>query len=137
MKLINSVGPNPRVVRMFIAELGIDMEVIEVDLMAGENRQPDYLSRNPSGTTPALQLDDGKHIAEITAICEYLDEKHGHTDLIGGFDDDECDDVVATDEWFRTHVFHAVVHTDLVKLPHGSEVSTRLPPWDVLSTVSR
>ena len=52
-------------------------------------------------------------------------------------DDDECDDVVATDEWFRTHVFHAVVHTDLVKLPHGSEVSTRLPPWDVLSTVSR
>ncbi|MFT4632989.1 MAG: glutathione S-transferase [Candidatus Pseudothioglobus sp.] len=97
MKLINSVGPNPRVVRMFIAELGIDMEVIEVDLMAGENRQPDYLSRNPSGTTPALQLDDGKHIAEITAICEYLDEKHGHTDLIGT----NAEDRAETRMWSR------------------------------------
>ncbi|MFT7044638.1 MAG: glutathione S-transferase [Cyclobacteriaceae bacterium] len=83
MKFINSVGPNPRVVRMFIAERGLDIDVIEVDLVAGENRQPDYLTRNPSGTTPALQLDDGGHIAEITAICEYLDDKNGHTDLIG------------------------------------------------------
>ena len=83
MKLINSVGPNPKVVRMFIAERGLSLDTLDIDLMAGENRQPDYLSKNPSGTTPALQLDDGSFIAEITAICEYLDDKHGHSDLIG------------------------------------------------------
>jgi glutathione S-transferase len=83
MKLINSVGPNPKVVRMFIAERGLTVETVDIDLMAGENRQPDYMAKNPSGTTPALQLDDGSFIAEITAICEYLDDKNGNSDLIG------------------------------------------------------
>ena len=49
MKLYNSIGPNPQVVRMFLAELGQDLETIEVDLMAGENRQEEHLKRNPSG----------------------------------------------------------------------------------------
>lgn len=83
MKLFNSIGPNPHVVRMFIAEMGIDIETIEIDLMGGENRQNSYLKKNPSGQLPALQLDDGSFLAEITVICEYLDEINGHTDLIG------------------------------------------------------
>ena len=74
MKLFNSMGPNPHVVRMFIAEMGIDIETIEIDLMGGENRQSSYLKKNPSGQLPALQLDDGSFLAEITVICEYLDE---------------------------------------------------------------
>ena len=74
MKLFNSMGPNPHVVRMFIAELGLDIDTIEVDLMAGENRQEEHLKRNPSGQMPALELDNGDFIAEITAICEFLDE---------------------------------------------------------------
>ena len=83
MKLYNSIGPNPQVVRMFLAELGQELEIIEVDLMAGENRQEDHLKRNPSGQMPALELDDGSYLAEVTAICEYLDEKNGGTDLMG------------------------------------------------------
>lgn len=83
MKLFNSMGPNPHVVRMFIAEMGIDIETIEIDLMGGENRQNSYLKKNPSGQLPALQLDDDSFLAEITVICEYLDEINGHTDLIG------------------------------------------------------
>ena len=83
MKLFNSMGPNPHVVRMFIAEMGIDLETIEIDLMGGENRQDSYLKKNPSGQLPALELDDGSFLAEITVICEYLDEMNGHTDLIG------------------------------------------------------
>ena len=83
MKLFNSMGPNPHVVRMFIAEMGIDIETIEIDLMGGENRQNSYLKKNPSGQLPALQLDDGSFLAEITVICEYLDEINGHTGLIG------------------------------------------------------
>lgn len=83
MKLYDSIGPNPHVVRMFIAELGLDIEKEEVDLMGGENRQAEHLSRNPSGQMPTLELDDGSFLAEITAICEYLDEINGNSDLIG------------------------------------------------------
>ena len=83
MKLYNSIGPNPHVVRMFMAELGLDLEIIEMDLMAGENRQEEHLKRNPSGQSPTLELDDGSFLAEITAICEYLDDIQGGTDLIG------------------------------------------------------
>ena len=74
MKLHNSLGPNPHVVRMFAAERGIDLDKVEVDIMAGENRQEAYLAKNPAGQLPALELDDGTVIAEVTAICEYLDE---------------------------------------------------------------
>ena len=83
MKLYNSIGPNPHVVRMFIQELGIELETVEVDLMAGENRQDDHLKRNPSGQMPTLELDNGDFISEITVICDYLDELQGYTDLMG------------------------------------------------------
>jgi len=83
MKLYNSIGPNPHVVRMFIAELGLNIETIEMDLIAGENRQEEHLKRNPSGQSPTLELEDGSFLSEITAICEYLDEKQGNTDLMG------------------------------------------------------
>ena len=83
MKLYNSIGPNPHVVRMFVAEKGIDMEMVKVDIKAAENRREPYLSINRSGTCPALELDDGSHLAEITAICEYLEEKKPDPPLIG------------------------------------------------------
>ncbi len=83
MKLYNSIGPNPHVVRMFIHELGLELETVEVDLMAGENRQVDHLIRNPSGQMPTLELDNGDFVSEITVICDYLDEQQGYTDLMG------------------------------------------------------
>lgn len=83
MKLFDSVGPNPKMVRMFMAECGIELDKQTVDLMGAENRQEDYLKVNPTGTTPALQLDDGSILAEITAICEYLAEREGSSSLIG------------------------------------------------------
>jgi glutathione S-transferase len=84
MKFYDSVGPNPRVVRMFAAERGASLgEKITVDLRGGENRQPAHLARNPFGQMPTLELDDGSFIAEITAICEYLDEVTPGASLIG------------------------------------------------------
>ena len=83
MKLYSSIGPNPRVVNMFLAEKGVTLDKAEIDLRAGENRQEPYLSKNPSGQTPCLELDGGGHVTEITAICEYLDEKHPGGNLIG------------------------------------------------------
>lgn len=83
MKFINSVGPNPRMVRMFMAEKGIELPTETVDLRSGENRQPAYLAKNPAGQSPVLELDDGSYLAEITAICEYLEEKNPTPTLIG------------------------------------------------------
>lgn len=83
MKLYTSIGPNPRVVKMFMAEKGIDMPRVTLDLLAGENRQPAHVARNPGGQMPTLELDDGRYLAEITAICEYLEERHPKPALIG------------------------------------------------------
>jgi len=83
MKFYDSIGPNPRAVRMFMAERGVDIPKVTVDLRGGENRQEPYLAKNPSGQTPALELDDGSFLAEITAICEYLDETAPGASLIG------------------------------------------------------
>jgi glutathione S-transferase len=83
MKFYNSIGPNPRVVKMFMAEKGLEIERVPVDLMAGENRQAAYGTVNPSQTLPALEVDEGEVLAEITAICEYLEELHPTPPLIG------------------------------------------------------
>ena len=83
MKFYNSIGPNPRVVRMFMAEKGLKIPFVEVDLMKGENRKEPYLKVNPHGQLPALELDDGSAICEITAICEYLEDTNPAPALIG------------------------------------------------------
>ncbi len=83
MKLYDSIGPNPHVVRMFMAEKGIEIPKQTVDLRGGENRQEAHLKRNPHGQMPTLELDDGSYLSEITAICEYLEEKSPAPALIG------------------------------------------------------
>ncbi|MEM9359022.1 MAG: glutathione S-transferase family protein [Pseudomonadota bacterium] len=83
MKLYQSIGPNPFVVKMFIAEKGIDVPREEVDIRGGKNRESDYLAINPRGQSPALVTDGGQLITEITAICEYIEEIHPTPALIG------------------------------------------------------
>ncbi len=83
MKFYNSIGPNPRVVRMFMAEKGIKIPSADIDLMKGDNRKEPYLAKNAHGQMPALELDDGSTVCEITAICEYLEDTHPKPALIG------------------------------------------------------
>jgi glutathione S-transferase len=83
MKLYESIGPNPRVVKMFIAEKGLQIPRQQVDLPAGENRREPFTNLNPSGQTPALEIEEGLILAEITAICEYLEELYPDPPLIG------------------------------------------------------
>ena len=84
MKFYNSLGPNPKLVRMFAAEKNHKFpEVVEVDIMAGNNRKEPYLSKNPTGQMPSLELDDGRVISETIAICEYLEELKPEPALIG------------------------------------------------------
>jgi len=85
MLFYDSVGPNPRMVRMFAAERGVALPSTKIDLRGGENRQAAYMAKNPAGQMPCLELDGGFVLAEITAICEYLDEIGSPgTSLIGG-----------------------------------------------------
>jgi glutathione S-transferase len=97
VKLHNSVGPNPRAVRIFLAEKGVQVPLVPVDLLGGENRREPYLSKNPSGQLPCLELDDGTFLAEITAICEYIEEKHPKPALIGSTPEERA----ATRMWVR------------------------------------
>src|SRR5262249_10604084 len=83
MKLYDSIGPNPRIVRIFMAEKGIEMPRQNVELRGREKRQAAHLERNPHGQMPTLELDDGRFVSEITAICEYLEEKHPAPPMIG------------------------------------------------------
>src|SRR6516165_1594180 len=99
MKFYNSGGPNPRMVRMFMAEKAFPVpNKVEVDLRGGENRREPYLSVNPSGQMPALELDDGTVLAEITAICEYVDEKKKDTPSLIG---DTPEERATTRMWTR------------------------------------
>ena len=70
MKLYTSIGPNPRLVNMFLHEKGLKLPTVEVDVIGGENRRQPFLSINPAGQTQFLELDDGTTLAETVAICE-------------------------------------------------------------------
>jgi glutathione S-transferase len=83
MKLHTGLGPNPRTVRMFMAEKELSIPLVQVDLMAAENRREPYLSKNPAGQLPCLELDDGTMLAEIIPICEYLEETQPKPPLVG------------------------------------------------------
>jgi glutathione S-transferase len=84
MKIYNSsAAPNPRRVRIFLAEKGIQVPYQEVDLAKAENRQPEFRKINPLAGVPVLELDDGSHIAESVAICRYFEELHPEPALFG------------------------------------------------------
>lgn len=83
MKVYSSQGPNPRIVRMFMAERGIDLPTEEVDIIAGDNLADAYRVLNPSAQSPCLQLNDGSVLAEVTVICDYLDEISDGPSLMG------------------------------------------------------
>jgi glutathione S-transferase len=84
MKLYDSaMAPNPRLVRMFLAEKGIDVPTVEVNIAKAENREAPYLAKNPMGGLPMLELDDGTCIAETVAICRYFEEQQPEPALMG------------------------------------------------------
>jgi glutathione S-transferase len=84
VKLYDStMAPNPRRVRIFLAEKGVEVPTVQVDIGKAENRQPPYLAKNPLGGVPMLELDDGRFLAESVAICRYFEETHPEPPLFG------------------------------------------------------
>jgi glutathione S-transferase len=76
-------APNPRKVRVYLAEKGITLPLVAVDLMQGEQRAPAFLAKNPLGSLPVLELDDGSYLTESLAIIEYLEELHPEPPMLG------------------------------------------------------
>jgi len=84
MKLYDSrTAPNPRRVRIFLAEKGISVPVEEVDIVSAQNRSAEFRAKNVMGTLPVLELDDGTTIAESVAICRYFEELQPEPPLMG------------------------------------------------------
>ncbi|MBT3331549.1 MAG: glutathione S-transferase family protein [Rhodospirillaceae bacterium] len=76
-------SPNARRVRIFIAEKGLEIPTVAVDMAKGENKTAEYLAKNSLGKMPLLELDDGTFISESHAICRYLEEIHPEPPLMG------------------------------------------------------
>lgn len=86
MKLFDRTGfPNPARIRIVLAEKNLEsrIEFASIDLIGAEHKQQEFLTKNPSGVLPVLQLDDGTYISECTAITEYLDNLDGDPRLTG------------------------------------------------------
>ncbi|SRR5579875_269359 len=77
------LAPNPRRVRIFIAEKGVEMTYIQVDLFAGHNYHAEFLQKNPLGALPVLDFDDGTYLAESVAICRYFEGMYPEPPLMG------------------------------------------------------
>ncbi len=76
-------APNPRRVRIFLAEKNLDIEKVPIDLFAMEQLSPEFLAINPGGTVPVLETDDGTYLTESIAICRYLESLHPEPPLFG------------------------------------------------------
>ena len=84
MKLYNlTAGMNPRRVRIFLAEKGVDIPMQEIDVAKGENAAPEFLAINPMGQLPVLELDDRTIITESIAICRYIEAQHPQPNMFG------------------------------------------------------
>ncbi len=84
MKLYDvTQAPNPRRVRVFLAEKGIEVPMVQVDMAKGEHKRPEFLAKNPSGKVPVLELDDGTCIGESVAICRYFEAVQPEPPLLG------------------------------------------------------
>jgi glutathione S-transferase len=76
-------APNPRRVRIFLAEKGLEVPLVPIDLGKLEHKAPAYVAVNPLQRTPALELDDGTVLTESIAICRYFEELHPEPPLFG------------------------------------------------------
>src|ERR1051325_12136801 len=84
MKIYDFVGaPNPKKVRVYLAEKGLEIPCVQVNIVTGENRTPEFLKKNPLGGLPVLELDDGSFLSESLAIIEYFEELHPDPPMIG------------------------------------------------------
>lgn len=105
MKLYDmALAPNPRRVRIFLAEKGIAIPRVEVDIQKGENLEPAYLAVNPRGVVPTLVLDDGTILDESIAICRYFEALQPEPNLFGR----DATEIARIEAWQRRIEFEGL-----------------------------
>jgi glutathione S-transferase len=98
-------APNPRRVRIFLKEKGIDIELVPTPLMQRAHKSPEHLARNPLGQVPVLELDDGTHLSESVSICRYLEDLHPEPNLFGR----DARERALVDMWIRRIEFRLMM----------------------------
>ena len=105
MKLYTSrVAPNPRRVAIFLAEKGVEVPLVEVDLANRQNFEPDFVAKNPLARIPVLELDDGACLCESVAICRYFEELRPEPPLFGV----DARDKASVEMWNRRMEFEVL-----------------------------
>lgn len=121
-------APNPRRVQIFLDEKGIEIDQVEVSIMKGEHKAPDYLARTGSPQVPALELDDGTVLVESPTICRYLEALYPEPNMLGR---DPLEEAVI-DMWQRRIELRLMMtiaqhfrHTN----PHMAALEDQCPAW--------
>lgn len=129
MKIYDSqLAPNPRRVRIFLAEKGIQVPYEQVDIVSGANRSPEFRKKNPLGTVPVLELDDGTCIAESVAICRYFEELYPEPPLMGR----DARDRAIVEMWQRRmelHIFLPIAQVFRNCHPFFAGRIRQVPEW--------
>lgn len=121
-------APNPRRVNIFLAEKGIEIERVDIDLIAGEHKQPDYLAKIGVPQVPALELDNGTILTESVAICRYFEALQPEPNMMGR----DAMEQVIIEKWQRLVEFRLFAtvagcfrHTN----PHLAVLEDQCPDW--------
>jgi glutathione S-transferase len=116
-----AAAPNPRRVRVYLAEKGLSVPLEQVDITRRANRTPEFLAKNPRGGIPVLELDDGSCIAESIAICRYFEALHPEPPLFGKGAREQAE----VEMWQRRIELGLLVPVGMVWV-HGSPLTARL-----------
>lgn len=122
-------APNPRRVRIFLAEKGIEVERRHIDIMVEEHLTDDMKKRNPVGRIPVLELDDGTCISEAIAICRYFEALHPTPALFGT----TALEIATIDMWQRRielNLMHPIAHAFRHSNPKMAHLENpQFPEW--------
>jgi glutathione S-transferase len=102
-------APNPRRVAMFMAEKGLSIPQVVVDIGTGQHRSEEFLAKNPFGRLPALELDDGRVLCETRAICTWLEGFAPEPNLMG-VDFEERAFIEMADRRIELHLFAGIAN---------------------------
>jgi len=128
MKLYNGMSPNGMRVNVFLAEKGIEVPTINIDVMAGDTKKPDYLAINSLGEVPVLELDDGQVITESLAICRYFEVQHPEPSLMGTSATEQAN----IEMWTRRmeqQIFGSVGQIGLHEIPYFAAKLEQMPEY--------
>ncbi len=126
--LTTSTAPNPRRVHMFLAEKGVEIPKVEIDITVAAHKTPEYLAKTGLPHVPALELDDGTVLTESIAICRYIEALHPEPPLFGA----DPLEAAVIEMWQRRAELYLMLpiaqvfrHTN----PHMAHLEDQVPAW--------